>query len=237
MGELNVDGVGGRPLEPINAPATAAGGKASKISVPSIPKAAPAGTPSLEGRVKVPVEKRSNEELLKEYGESLFWSGYELIARERQGLTKAFGSWRDEANERANLGHDLAAATGDSLAQGRLALRHLVGMGTEPSEEKFLRVVRGQNPQSGLPVKGWSNLTDDPTINYQYFRFLQTFEGVKLLDEAERNPKALVLIEALEKAAEGGHPRAKELWNGDMGKALRGFRYTLENALEKGSGA
>lgn len=234
---------GGSPLPPLTPKGTPVADKVKEVPFPETTP--PGGSSSLAGRVtKGPVrtsstallnmETMSRESLLPLYKAGNILAGYELMNRSRQRAlyegVKDY-KWVDEHNEAGNFALNKAEAVADPVHQGILALRYLIGLGTEPSEEKFLRVVKGLNPDSGRPVKGMKDISKDSLISYEYFRFLRNFQGADLLLADPPDPKTLLMVEALETAAKGGHPRAEEIWNGPQGEELRSLREEVSRKL------
>lgn len=230
---------GGSPFEPGRAEETAAkpGSVAARVAALSKTiKAAESGAGSLAGRAKMgPVkqsEELSNKELKHLYDTTdQFAPRFELAFRAHKSGDYSWQTEEGLENDRANFGYDRAAASGDPNHQAMLALRYLVGLGTEPSEEKFVRVMKGLDPDSGLKNKGWVSLEDSPVINYAYFRFLRDFQGADLLDESRPSAKALVLIDCLQKAAEGGQVAALQIWNSRVGEEFRAMRTSIAKSL------
>lgn len=231
---------GGSPFDPKSAEETElkpAEGVTARVAALSkaitVPEeaAAPLTDRVKKGPVKAS-EDLDNEDLKNLYDTTdQFAPRFELAFRARHSGDYSWQTTEGLANDSANFGYDLAAASSDPNHQAMLALRYLVGLGTEASEEKFVRVMKGLNPDSGMKREGWVSLEDSPVLNYAYFRFLRDFQGADLLDESRPSAKALVLIDCLRKAAEAGQPAARELWNGPAGEEFRAMRTSIAKSL------
>lgn len=228
----------GLPVPGSEKPSKKAG--ALPVKVPSPDSSAPP-SPSLKGRVsaEVPdnVEAVTDPAILQAlYNKRYYVPGYELMFRTRyqehiNGV--ADDSWVNKHNDKINLAMDLAASGKDTSIQSAVALCYLIGIGTDLSEEKFLLVREGKDPETGRERSNWEDLSDDPETNYQYARYLLYFQGADIFDPTlPANPKAITLVNCLEKAAKAKHPRAMELW-AKRGPALEEERTRIQNALGK----
>ena len=205
---MGLGGVGGggesRPIRPI-APVD----REKMVAIKPTHLPAAGGLRPLKERISVPKDdglgglETASEKDLRELDEkNFFWAGFELQLRTLLGKVRD-SSWLDEKLEAHNFGADLREAKDSPVYQLRLAIRYLVGLGTEAGEEAALQVIRGRDPGTGHPHEGWKDLSNNQTFNYQYYRYLREY----------RKEDASVYIRPLHKAAVAGNQRAKEILN------------------------
>ncbi|MEI6532041.1 MAG: hypothetical protein WCN87_04395 [Chlamydiota bacterium] len=215
------------PLKGIKVPVPAAPGK-ENLAPGRVSKGPAGGSPEVG-----PVARRALPR-----GERFFDTyrlRYEALNNNLYSEKKVVISEEDLHNDQANFAYDLVASRSEKPHRLMLAFRYLIGMGTEASEENFLKTIKGKDLK-GFSVEGWEDLSKEPHVNYEYYCYLRDFQGGDLFDENPTNPqKSLLCIQALETAAKGGVPAARTLWDGKVGDELRLFRTALEKriSLEK----